>query len=469
MTQPLEAPDRYYALERLREGRLTIERSAKMLLICRARIEKYRQTELARAQEAYIELQRTRDRILTALSDVRLALLEAEEYRLSTTAGKLQMGLSGFNLMSMAYKPVFEALTDLTAKLPDENQTTNAAIIGRLMNNVRLGYYPTDSENIAHILRGVRFPASVVSNLLDPCCGCGKALRQLAQGNNCYAFGVELDECRAEEAQTRLHRVGVGSFFHSRISSEAFHVLFLNPPYLSVLNESGNRARHEKRFLVESLNHLMIDGLLIYIIPYYRLTPDICRILCDNFSDISVWRFTDGEFKKFKQVALLGLRKRRRDDPAGADVLEKLAYSPTTLPCITELQEDRYSIPALSKTVEIFKGEKFNEKELEQQLRRSDSFKKLMARSELDNADKRPLLPLSIGQVGLIGGSGMINGLIECDTPHVIKGRIIKVKHVETEDKYSSRGLHTGQEIREVISNKMIFNVLTPDGFRALT
>jgi hypothetical protein len=139
------------------------------------------------------------------------------------------------------------------------------------------------------------------------------------------------------------------------------------------------------------------------------------------------------------------------------------------LPCITELQEGRYPLPAITKTVEVFKGEKFNEKELEQQLRRSDSFKKLMARSELDSANKRPLLPLSIGQVGLIGGSGMINGLIECDTPHIIKGRIVKVKRWKPEDKYSSRGIHTGEEIHEVISNKMIFNVLTPDGFKALT
>ncbi|MPN41874.1 hypothetical protein SDC9_189429 [bioreactor metagenome] len=92
-----------------------------------------------------------------------------------------------------------------------------------------------------------------------------------------------------------------------------------------------------------------------------------------------------------------------------------------------------------------------------------------MVRSELDNADKRPLLPLSIGQVGLIGGSGMINGLIDCDTPHIIKGRIIKVRQMENEDKFSSKGIHMGQEIREVISNKMIFNVLTPDGFKALT
>lgn len=118
----------------------------------------------------------------------------------------------------------------------------------------------------------------------------------------------------------------------------------------------------------------------------------------------------------------------------------------------------------------VFKGESFNEKELERQLSHSDSFKRLMnAKSDLDRGEKRPLLPLSIGQIGLVGGSGMINGLIECDTPHIIKGRIIKVKHVEREEKYSNRGIHTGAEVKEVISNKMVFNVLTPKGFKALT
>ena len=73
----------------------------------------------------------------------------------------------------------------------------NAAVIGRLMNNVKMGYYPTDPDNISLILRGIRFPEGVTTNLLDPCCGCGKALRQLAQGNNCYAYGMELDESRA--------------------------------------------------------------------------------------------------------------------------------------------------------------------------------------------------------------------------------------------------------------------------------
>ena len=473
MSEQPESPQeivRCYAIERLTEARNAILRGSAELLTCRAKVEKYRATDLPRAQACYMDLQKAQKHIITALGDARLSLLETEEYAAAATAGKLQAGLAGFHLMSRAYKPVYEALTGFAQRLPETPDTVNAAVIGRLMNNVRMGYYPTDPENIDHILRGIQFPEGVTTNLFDPCCGCGKALRQMAQGNNCFTYGMELDEHRAEEAQTRLHRIGMGSFFHSRISNDAFHLMLLNPPYLSVLTEGGGRTRSEKRFLIESIGHLMLGGLLVYIIPYYRLTPDICRILSDNFESISVWRFTDGEFEKFKQAAILGIRKRRGDDLESAAALEKCAYNPAQLPCITQLAPERYALPTEPKTVEVFKGERFNEKELERQLSHSDSIRRLMsAKSELDRADKHPLLPLSIGQIGLVGGSGMINGLIECDTPHIIKGRIIKVKSVEREEQFSHNGRHMGAEIKEVISNKMIFNILTPNGFKSLT
>ena len=192
-------------------------------------------------------------------------------------------------------------------------------------------------------------------------------------------------------------------------------------------------------------------------------------MLVDNFEGLTVWRFTDGEFKKFKQIAVMGLRKRRADVPENALWLEKYTVDPAKIPSLTELPEGQYPLPAQPLEVKTFKGERFNEKELERQLRHCDSFAQLMARSELDKGVKRPLLPLSISQIGLIGGSGMINGLIQCDTPHIIKGRIIKVTRTESEDRYASNGKHIGSEIHETISNKMIFNVLTPHGFRALT
>ena len=457
-----------YALDRLAALQKQIVQNAQGMVLQRARVEKLRQTDLAAARDTYTELQRIRNTLVDALAEAQLFLLEMEEYKQAVEAGHLKKGLAGFNLMSTAYKPVYEALSRFSASLP-VGQKTSAAVVGRLMNNIKLGYYPTDPGNISLILKGICFPAGVTTNLLDPCCGCGKALRQLAQGNNCYAYGVELDESRAEEAQRRLHRVGFGSFFHSRVSHEAFHLLFLNPPYLSVIHEGGGRSRHEKRFLIESLPTLMYGGLLVYVIPYYRLTPDICRILSDNFDDLSVWRFTDDEFKKFRQVAVLGIRKRRDTEPQDTLWLEQFAVRPDSIPELTQLPEDRYSLPAQPTVVQTFKGELFNQKELEQQLRRSNSFAQMMSRSELDSGVKRPLLPLSISQIGLIGGSGMINGLIECDTPHIIKGRIVKVVRTESEEKFSAQGKHTGSEVTETITNKMIFNVLTPSGFKALT
>lgn len=466
--QPETATQRYYAAESLRIAQSRIMELSQRLVVQRAQVENYRASDLTAARDTYSQLQQTRNDLVSILADARLLLMEVEETQLAAMAGQLQTGLQGFSLMSNTYRPVYDVLRDFAGKLPVEGKA-NAAVIGRLMNNVKMGYYPTDPDNISLILRGIRFPEGVTTNLLDPCCGCGKALRQIAQGNNCYAYGVELDESRAEEAQTRLHRVGFGSYFYSRISHEAFHLLFLNPPYLSVLNESGGRARHEKKFLIESLHHLVFGGLLVYVIPYYRLTLDICRILCDNFDDLTVWRFTDGEFKKFKQVAVLGIRKRRDMEPSDVFWLEQYTVDPAAIPSLTELPEDRYALPAQPLEVPVFKGEKFNQKELEQQLRRSGSFSQMMARSELDGGVKHPLLPLSIGQIGLIGGSGMINGLIECDSPHVIKGRIVKVVSTEVEDQFTSSGNHYGAIERQVISNKMIFNILTPQGFRALT
>lgn len=470
---------RHYAVSRLEEALRDIKQSCTEMPALRQRVDKYMKSNREKAKEFYLQLQKQHRWLIDALNRCRLSLLEMELDDLAAYAGKLGAAVQGFNLMTPDYTKFVSALQGFTSQIPA--QTTNAAVIGRLMNNVKLGYYPTDLDHIKQIVWGITFPEGVVTNVFDPCCGCGLALRALAQGNNCYTYGIELDEHRAEEAQTRLHRVGFGSYFHSRISHEAFHVMLLNPPYLSVINESGNNTRHEKRFLVDSMVHLAIGGLLIYIIPYYRLTPDVCRILADNFRDISVWRFCGDEFKRFNQIAVLGTRQKRDDGQrdAGPNVacgrdgreiaLTQIALFPNEIPELTELPESRYTLPRSPITVSLFKGAKFNEAELAEQLKRSKSFSRLFERSKLDSLDKRPLLPLNIGQVGLIGGSGLINGLIECDTPHIIKGRIVKERRQNETANTNSRGDVTSTELRETISNKMIFNILTPMGFKSLT
>lgn len=462
---PPENGQQYYAIAKLEEAARAVKQAVNELPLLRKRLEKFKDNK-SKAREIYNDLKQQREKLLSALNTAALSLLETEQSELVEYSVKLSNSVKAFNLMTPDYSKICAVLSDYITKLPT---TANAATIGHLMSAVKMGYYPTDIEHVKYLEQGIEFPEDITVNLFDPCCGCGLALRTLAGENNCLTYGVELDKHRAEEALTRLNRVAFGTYFQSRISNEAFHLMLLNPPYLSVLTEGGNNSRSEKRFLIDSISHLLYGGLLIYIIPYYRLTPDICRVLCDNFGDLTVWKFMGEEFKRFKQVAILGKRIKRRDGSELVSELAELTLKPDSIAEISELPSNHYSLPKIEKNVELFKGAEFNVAELAEQLSRSKSFSRLFEKSKLDSEIKRPLLPLNIGQVGLIGGSGLINGLVECDTPHIIKGRIVKENTINKEENMNSKGEIIGETVHETRSNKMIFNLLTPQGFMSLS
>lgn len=63
------------------------------MVIQRARIEKFRQTDLAVARDTYNELQRTRTTLVDALAESQLFLMEMEEYKQAVAAGQLKRGL----------------------------------------------------------------------------------------------------------------------------------------------------------------------------------------------------------------------------------------------------------------------------------------------------------------------------------------------------------------------------------------
>ena len=491
ISKPIEIP---YAIKRLEESVRIIKQSVNELPALRKRLDK-NMTVKANARDIYNDLQNQHRRLVSAFDIAALSLFEAELDELANHTVKLGQSISAFVLMTPDYSKLCEVLGNYLAGLPitnpieaetivdavlndtnavNERATTNSRIIGRLMNRVRMGYYPTCTDNLEHIFRGLEFPEGTTFNLFDPCCGCGIALRYLAERASeieveTKTFGIELDTYRAEEALTRIDRVGFGSYFYSRISNEAFHAMLLNPPYMTVMTEGGNRARSEKSFLVDSINHLMMGGLLIYIIPYYRLTSDVARVLCENFSDISIWKFTESEFEKHKQIAVLGTRQKKIDGSKPAKELLSQVLKAETIPQLSDMQVGRYHLPSANKEVVQFKGAVFNETELANQLSRSKSFARIFKRSKLDKGEKRPLLPLNISQIGLVGGSGLINGPVECDTPHIIKGRIVKEKLIRVDENTDTEGNLISTTVTETISNKLIFNALTSRGFISFT
>lgn len=351
--QPQSQPpsQRFYALEQLGELAGTITLISEGLQAYRAQVAGLLAGQKkAEAFELYRLLERQRTYLVEQIRATRPFLMELEN-PLAPAAQKLAEQLAAFPLMTADYSKLTEVLKRFADALPD-HQTTDASIIGRLMNNVRLGHYPTDLTHVGYIANSIVFPAENTANLIDPCCGTGDALLRLALGTDSQCYGIELDDHRAEQAQQQLYRVGFGSFFGSNISPGAFHAVFLNPPYLSVLSENGGRSRDEKRFLIESIPLLMMGGLLIYIVPYYRLTADLCGIICDNFEQVRIHRFLDREFKQFKQVVVTGVRRRRTEAEQDAEALCSAAEHPETLPIRT------FSSPKRKRSASLFNGPK---------------------------------------------------------------------------------------------------------------
>ena len=390
----------YYAIEKFAEAERSLVSIIEAMPIKRKAIDIYKEkNNVQRAKDTFTELESTKRKLLDTVRDLGLLFSECDMSDASAFVNKLYGAVKSFNLLTPDYTKLISAVEILKKQIP-KTETVDATLIGRLMNNVKMGYYPTDLAHVKMMKNALKFPENKV-NIFDPCCGCGLALEALALGTDSVTYGTEIDEARGKEAETRLDRVGFGSFFHSRISSEAFHVLFLNPPYLNVIGEGGVKARSEKRFLVESIHHLMPGGVIMYIVPYYRLTYDICRVLCDNFGDISVYRFLDSEFSKFKQIVVFGIKKKKEDGSDEAEKLSQFAMLPERIPMIDTLDTEIYSVPEVEKNVEVFKGANFNLGELQRQLAKSKSINMFFEKSKIDAIEKRPLLPLNIGQVGV--------------------------------------------------------------------
>lgn len=183
MSEPLELKEQTpYAIDRLDTLKAAIMHSIQEMVIHRAKVEKYRKSDLPTARSTYETLEYFRKQLAEQLMESQLFLLETEAYKLASMAGQLRQGVSGFNLMSTGYKPIYEVLSKFTAAFPT-GQKTNAAVVGRLMNNIKLGYYPTDPDNISLMLRGIRFPDGVTTNLFDPAAAvvrlCASWLREI--------------------------------------------------------------------------------------------------------------------------------------------------------------------------------------------------------------------------------------------------------------------------------------------------
>lgn len=138
--------EKYYVLERFALMKTSVISTLEGMAAKRKAIEKNKKNnQIERAREVYKELEGLWKKLSDNILSLKLLFCEAEMETCSAYADKLYEAVSKFNLLTPDYTKFIEAFKPLIASIPD-NQTTDSGGIVRFMNNVRMGYYPTDTR-----------------------------------------------------------------------------------------------------------------------------------------------------------------------------------------------------------------------------------------------------------------------------------------------------------------------------------
>jgi hypothetical protein len=324
--------------------------------------------------------------------------------------------------------------------------------MSRLESKLKLGYYPLPIEEARNI-RALLL-ASGSYSAVDPCAGDGTALLEITKNTGAHLAGIELDADRATACAANGIATVHGSAFECRVPAESCSLLYLNPPYDAEVGPHSNE-RMELVFLEQCYRWVITEGVLVFVIPSTALGR-CARLLASQFDRLRIFRLEHVQSVRFKQVVVLGKRKKAhaRGEPSGANVLIAAGYQPNDLPPLNATVSDRYAVPASAPVSITYVGLPLDT--IEDALQRStamQSARGILVRKHQKIAG-RPVTPLHQGHVGLLACSGMLNGFFGSGQQrHIAHWR--SAKHV---DEFHEEGEQEGETIirkRERFSHEL--------------
>jgi hypothetical protein len=309
----------------------------------------------------------------------------------------------------------------------------------------KLGFFPLPTAEAERLRKCLTF--SPEFSAIDPCVGDGIAFTRLLEGAPAHRYGIEIDANRAKQARGLGVEMLHANTMDVRCPAESVSLLYLNPPYDLEVGQTNNQ-RLELVFLEHTYRWLKPSGVLIFVIPQPQLKA-CARILSEHVGDLAVYRLTEPVSLPYKQVAVLGKRRKRhahlRDSEFLSSVrwLEMLAWKPD-LADLTESPGVLYEVPSSGPVVLTDTGIPLDE--VEDLLLDSSAYRqasRILLPKQRD-VRGRPLTPLHGGHVGLLCTAGMLNGVFgEGEDRHIAHWRSVKfTDHWEEEEEDGTKILH---------------------------
>jgi len=315
----------------------------------------------------------------------------------------------------------------------------------RPSGKTKLGFYPLPAREAGRLRTWIRFPPEF--SALDPCAGDGVAFTILLKETTGCRYGIELDAYRASQARSLGIETLHADLLEVRCPAESVSLVYLNPPYDWEAGSSNNQ-RLESVFLEHTYRWLKPGGVLLFVIPQPRLAK-CSRLLAEHFANLRLLRLTEPECLQYKQIVVLGFRRKRHARLSDAVLLEQTRYlearaARSDLDSLGDGTDSRYEVPSSGSIVLTNGGLPLDEVEdliLESAAYRQTSRVLL---PKLGQVRGRPLTPLHGGHVGLLCTAGMLNGVFgEGEDRHIAHWRSVKfTDHWEEEEEDGTRILH---------------------------
>jgi hypothetical protein len=274
--------------------------------------------------------------------------------------------------------------------------------------------------------------------MLDPCAGEGEIASLLGKLLNCETWGCELFPYRAEKAAARLNKCHSAAWESCSLTDESVTLLWLNPPYDD--DRHGEEKRLELAFLKSTTSRLVRGGVLAFVIPQRILRlAEIARYLASQYERITVLRFPDGEYERFRQVLLLAVRREKYNVPTTEEVETIQQLAECSLPPLDFAPEPVY--PLLPAPLKGAGGRAITFRRLDWapddlvEASRWAGVRKSRAWHDLVHPVQRevaftPTMPLKKGHLAMLMASGMMGTLHltgDDGRPMLVKGRVVKV------------------------------------------
>ena len=380
--------------------------------------------------------------------------------------------------------------------------------MARLASQMKQGFHPCPSPVIDLILQHLRppiwNPASQLYKpehvcVLDPCAGEGEAISQLALGLGLQAdqvFACELNTARAarfREACPDVKLLGPCSLFAAKFSSHCFSLVYLNPPFD---DELGGGGREELAFLREATRAIAFGGILVMVLPLNQVygAERMCTALDAYYDATEVYLFPP-EHRKFGECVVIARRRKQtrtaeerasegplgirgwkrgylyREDEARFPVLGTPGYAQWRvsdhtgggLPVPSSRRTDltTWTVP-FSWPPKVWEKGGLTDDELEAELEHSPLYAVLDAVTE--RAFKRPPLSLNKGHTSLLALTGLLDGYVPSNPPHVVRGYCGKLGAVSRRESYTT---DSGKSVEKTVYAELpnpIVRIAWPDG-----